>query len=267
MSVSILTRPTSAAYQYVAAHNPIVYSVFAACDAADRPRYYIEFEIREVASGVLLGKLKAKPSLVDEIITAGVVTGYSSIFNLDVSSIVKQYLKNDYVSPTGENIKGNGSLFFYVTYKEYVGTTLFQTFTDEANPVTGINGALQFSNGDSKYIDYTPQKTGTPLARFLTRFKEPVRYAGYPFALSFIYPNELAGAQLVRVDQELDVNRTQTSNTETQLLTTQRNGVNNMKVKSTFASGSAYDRVFLKVGTAVADGYVDSGYVDSGYTI
>lgn len=267
MSVSIISRPILGSYKYVAAHNPVVYSVSCACDAIDRPKYYIEFEIREVASDKILGKLKVKPSLLTEILTAGVVTAYSSIFTLDVSSIVKQYLKNDFVTPSGENIKSSGNLFFFITYREYVGTTLFQTFTDEANPVTAINGALQFENGDSRYVGYTPQKTGAPLAKFLTKFKEPTRYAGYPFSISFIYSNELAGAQIIRVDQELDINRVQNSNTETQLDTVHRNGVNNMKTKATFAGTAAYDRLFLKVGTAVTDGYVDSGYVDTGYTI
>lgn len=268
MSVSITIRPVTTNYSYVAAHNPIVYSVYCQCDASDRAKYFIEFEIREVASDKILGKLKVKPSLLTEILTLGVVTGYSASFLLDVSTIVKQYLKNDFSFPiVNPNIKGQGSLFFFVTYKEYVGTTLYQVFTDEANPITAINGALQFSDGDNKYIDYTPQKTGAPLAKFLTKFKEPTRFIGYPFTISFIYSNNLAGAQLIKVEQELDINRTQISNTETQLTTNQRNGVNNMRLKTTFDATANYDRLFLKVGTAVTDGYVDSGYVDTGYTI
>lgn len=77
-----------------------------------------------------------------------------------------------------------------------------------------------------------------PLPKWLTDFDSPTFFAGYPFDLSFIYPDSMTGETLRRNEQEYNGQGTPLSSIQTDLDADQIGGVNRMTLTETYTAGT-----------------------------
>lgn len=249
---------------WVASNSPIVYELETNgwVLAKGNNQYYIYVDVFEVSTNKKLGRMKIAPFFGSSIDTFNPIAQ----FTVDISSIVRTYLRSAYHNLGVQNYKDD-TLNVFIRFSEYVLSEMKSEYTDEANPLYIIQAVNQFGYPyGSNMLEYVPFGTGAPKAKFLTAFKEPIAYAGYPFTLSFIYSEWLGGAQLIRVDEQLDLNKNVITTTQAQLNTTQSRRVNFLNIESNPDPTAEFENVWLETGIIVADGYVDSGYVNINYT-
>lgn len=248
-----------------AGYNPIVYSL-EATSVIDLVKYNILLEVYEFGSDKLLGVQKIKPFLKK---LPGQTT-YSGIINFDVSAIVNSFLQKEFnYTGTTVNQKDPGSYIrFYIKYYERSYNEILTTNSDGANPVFAVAAANQigYKHG-SNLAEYVPYASDiTPKAKYLSRFVEPTYYVGYPFFLSFIYSENIAGISMKKQEEELDINRNIVATTEQSLDPSQIRSVNSLKLRENYTPLTQYVRLAAQTGVAITDTYVDLGYVDLGYT-
>lgn len=270
MSVLINKRPIKLVFEDYSAFynsiwscgfNPIVYTLQVPDYSSNTT--YILIEIYEKGSNVLLGKLRVTPRASQE-------------FNVDISNTLRSYLYSEYNFSNGSqpNAKDLGNtLTFYIKYYQYVNSSLVSSGSDASNPITVTCGAKQIGDQYGQNLaDYLPTSTVIPTtiipivkAKWLTRFKEPKYYPGYPFTISFIYPELLAGVEVQRYTQDLNINKDVITTTTTQLDRSQINHVNHLKLKSSYGGTVEFVKLQLRTGDVVPEGYTYPGYVTDGY--
>lgn len=261
--IAILSRPyklfEAQESKWVAAGNPIVYE-FEVTEIID-PGYWVKVDVLEFGSNKILGSLRHQP-----IIKSG--TGK---FKIDVSGVVRSYLSNTYIFDTSElNQKDfQSSIRCFIRYAEFTLDFQMNVADDSANQFFALNAAKQFSNPfGSNVADYVPfAEDNTVKARFLTHFKNPRKYIGYPFTLTVIYSENIAGVDVKKVEEQYDINMNLVYNTEGSLDASQVRAVNNLKVDDTYPSEVRYLKMWLETGEPNSDLYVDEGYVDDDYTL
>lgn len=139
-----------------------------------------------------------------------------------------------------------------------------------------IDGVKYLGNTyGQNYFDYLPvaYELGTP-AKFMTMFNKPTYFVGYPFDLSFIYPDlafiDGIDVELPSIPMRLRQTRKnlsgQTLNSQTDLLDSGKSpGIAHVMLNETLPSGCKFVDVYLDTGTIVPASYYDSGYLADGY--
>lgn len=157
-----------------------------------RPNYRLEYEVYNTG-GTLLNEepFYKSPS------PSGLVT-------IDISTIVRAYLSPN----TDADLTGSTKIFdstnaylkFYIKYREtWTGSAESQT-NDSANQFFAVLGAKQIpSTYGSNMAEHVSFSDGGPLPDWLTKFDSPVAWRGYPFLLSAIIGDGVAGNQFVNV--------------------------------------------------------------------
>ena len=140
----------------------------------------------------------------------------NGVVKVDVSSFLKQQV--DYVDTFDYSLTNDKDLTlgggFAITYSE--------NWTGHAGEFSGINSdnlryfvnsAKQikdlYGSNMGEYVPFylgTPSQTDLPEAKFLTDFKNPTVFKGYPFSLSFIYGEQLAGFDIQYHNSYTDIN-------------------------------------------------------------
>ena len=120
--------------------------------------------------------------------------------------------------------------------------------------------------------EYVPFYDGTSSpevdgnAKFLSDFEKPTYFPDYPFDLSFIYSESLAGIVTTREEETFNVNGTSVSTSSTELDNSQVQNVNRLMIEQSYAAGITEIDVWLNSdGTVDCDKYVLQDYVLSGY--
>jgi len=270
MAITISERPRLYAYTedspaaqvygtWCAAWNPIVYK-FSVPTTADRNSSLL-VQVYELGSNTLLSRDLIKPFREDDLV-------------FDVAPSVRAYLFSEYETDftAGINCEDAGnSITFYITYTQYLSDGTYLSLSSEQDkPVTAVCSAMQFgdSNGGNM-IDYTPFNEELPEVnkmKFLSGFETPVKWAGYPFTLSFIYSRELAGVEVLRRQQQQNINRLELVTNDTLLDTSKIGKVNYLLVTEPTSALTRFIQIELRTGQTINDYYVDPGYVDDGYT-
>lgn len=91
----------------------------------------------------------------------------------------------------------------------------------------------------------------TPLAKWLSDFETPTFFAGFPFCLSFIYPDEMLGKTIRRNELERNSNGGAISTIQTDLDADQIGGVNRMTLTETYSAGTKYLEVNIDFNDGV----------------
>lgn len=107
----------------------------------------------------------------------------------------------------------------------------------------------------------------TLLAKFSSAFEVPTYFKGYPFSLTFIYSENIAGYPISRKEEQFDVNGNSIANTSDFLNISQNSFVNRLKIKETYPTSVEQIEVWLDLENTVTEyGYVGTGYVSPDYT-
>ena len=123
---------------------------------------------------------------------------------------------------------------------------------------SGMNGIGQ------NLKKYVPKNLASSEAKFLTAFRRPTYFEGFPFFLSFIYDADFDGLTLERHQQDVDINGVNVgAETDTTLLVSEKHYVNNMRLRAPNA-GTKRIKAWLEVGPPETDGYVVVGGIQVG---
>lgn len=155
-------------------------------------------------TSVFVGIIASKPNYKVElnIITQGKITkGYWSpdaagIIRADVSA----YLKN-LVSPSVKSVP------YTISYREIWDGNEGDIY-ENPNTFYATYSAMQLGeHGGGNMVDYVAFANADPVAKWLTKFIEPVYSPGLPFDLSFIRDKETEGLTLSLEITSLDINK------------------------------------------------------------
>lgn len=134
----------------------------------------------------------------------------NAIVRADLSSFLQSILnpQPDQSNYTAINYRDMGlGASYQISYAEtWEGNT--PVYTDIATPFYVTYAAMQIQQiGGGNMFDYVTQAGGVQLAKWLTDFLEPSYSTSFPFDLSFIYSEQIAGRQLYYKIILLDINR------------------------------------------------------------
>jgi len=214
---------------------------------------------------VLIGQSRNKPDSTGRL-------------NVDVSSFLKNDV--DYVDEFEYNILNQKDLTlgggYNITYSE--NWQLFEgTFSGLSNSDLSyyVNSAKQimdlYGSNMGEYVPfYFIADVGfIPLAKWLSDFESPTYFPGFPFSLSFVYSEYLAGIETFRNEENFDVNgQTISTNPQALLDNAEVQNVNRLLITEPIASNIKCVDVWLSTeGTINCIKYQTGGYVQIGYVL
>lgn len=150
-----------------------------------RTDYKIEVEIFNAETDQSLG-----PRIVSDFDQAGEA-------RINISGIVKTFLSADWNNVAVNDVEDDTSIKVYIKYQEFYDVTYWELIDDVANPVVCVFGMIPLLLGSPP--DFTRYIYGGNLRAFypedstrlwLTRFNIPTYWRGWPFTLSFIWPED-----------------------------------------------------------------------------
>lgn len=151
-----------------------------------RTDYKLDVEIFNAETNASLG-----PRIVSDFDQAGEV-------KVNIAGLVKTFLSANWESPTVNEVEEETSLKVYIKYQEFYDVTLWELIDDVANPVVCVFAIIPLLLGSPP--DFTRYIHGGNLIQFypeddtrywLTRFNVPSYWRGWPFSLSFIWPEDI----------------------------------------------------------------------------
>lgn len=150
---------------------------------SNRTDYKIEVEVFDFATNESLG-----PRIVGDPDEAGEL-------KVNVSGEVSAYVSPNWSLPTVNEVDSEVSKKVYIKYQEFFDVTYWDLVTDAANPIICVFAYIPLLLGSppdfTRYahggnlLSYYPE---TDERKFLTRFLKPKTWRGWPFSLSFIWP-------------------------------------------------------------------------------
>lgn len=146
------------------------------------------------------------------------------------------------------------------------------TFTVDSTIYYSVDAVKEFldkyGQNLAKYVPFVDGSTVIP-ARFLTEFKRPTYFIGYPFDIGFIWPKELEGvAMYLKEDQHSTLFPTESDyleSTETDLETGQGVGVNRIVPTGSYNALAKTMLFSIFAGGTAGIFYYDEGYIAPGY--
>ena len=103
-------------------------------------------------------------------------------------------------------------------------------------------------------------------AKWLTYSTLPEYIEGYPFSLSFIWP-EGRVSEFKKIEELIDINGNVLEHNEYALDTSQNEGVNHLTLQDGYSSDVAFVDVWLETGVVVIAHYVEDDYVEDDYVV
>jgi len=140
----------------------------------------------------------------------------SGIIKADISNFLQSILRakddSDYtaINFRDKNLSASYTIQYAEQYDDYTkpGTTITSPYISIEAPYYVMYTARQLrSQNGGNLAEYVPFPTAPTLAKWVTDFTEPAYTNGYPFDISFIYSEALAGRQLYYKMVLLDINR------------------------------------------------------------
>lgn len=212
-----------------------------------RENYYAVTRILGVNSDnqyYILGESINKPSAQGEMVVNVQVwlkslLDYIDTFQYDQTNWKDSTLGGRFNIVYNENWTGHEGEFSSVT-----GDNLFY-FTNSAKQVGDKYGS---NMGEFvTFRDFQEEK-----CKFLSDFEKPTYFPGFPFSLDFIYSEEIAGIEVHKYEQRMNVNNGEESTKRTLLDSNQAIGVNRMMLDQSYASNVKKVNVWLETDFAEA---------------
>lgn len=144
-----------------------------------------------------------------------------------------------------------------------ISTTLLYYYVNASKQVQDKLGSNM-----GQYVPFQNYSGLDEKAKFLSDFKNPTYFEGYPFSLGFIYSESIAGNHVKKYEERLNQNLQSVITNNFGLNASYRQRVNRLTLELTeYPSNIKKLNVWLECDPdAIAyDCYVESGYVDNGY--
>lgn len=195
-------------------------------------------------------------------------------WKVNISPYIRSYLFSEYKTnfTTNDNcVDAGNSINFYVTYTQVFDNGSSSIFNSEqSKPITASCSAMQFNDGSGgNMFSYVPFNFNLPeekKMKFMTVFKRPVMFAGFPFTLSFIYATNIIGVEVIKREVQQDVNGESLQTDNITLDPVQIGRINYLKINEPTQQNAKSILVSMRTGDPISSDYVDEGYVDVGYT-
>lgn len=133
-------------------------------------------------------------------------------------------------------------------------------FTNSSKQILDLYGSNM-----GEYVPFLDTAGPDPKAKFLSDFKEPTYFPGFPFSLSFIYSEFLTGIETFKVEEKFDVNGVTLSTTEVLLDNSQLPFVNRLMIDEGYVNEDHLDVSLVTIQTVLKVAYFETGYVAAGY--
>jgi hypothetical protein len=133
-------------------------------------------------------------------------------------------------------------------------------FVDAAKPIQSLYG--------QNLLDYLPfPSTYSPAASFLTLFDKPSYFEGYPFDLSFIYPDSIANINADRKQVQRNASGADLNTITTAIDKSKAGGVNrlNLSPVSSYAAGTDSVQVYIRANSNADINYYAPDYIEEDY--
>jgi hypothetical protein len=194
----------------------------------------------------------------------------------DISQYLQPFLKNennfqyDVVNVRDQE----ASVMFKIYYRpRYVNFDEESNYRYVAARFVAVNAAKQlldtYNGNMGEHVVIITPPTADPVKRgkFLSGFKKPTYWPGFPFDLSFGYAEPVTPTELKKVEERFDLSGNSGGGVnETQLDDTQSGGVNRMLLDETYIlPDTGFINVWLEDGAAAHHRYIAPGYVDDNY--
>jgi hypothetical protein len=227
-----------------------------------RSSYYIEttiFGVDETPAYYEVGTSINKPD----------ATGRAKI---DVSAFLKTIVSYqdtfEYNQLNKSDLSQGGQ--FNIQYREgYNGTTGAWSGISTSNLFYYVNASKQiqqvYGANMGEYVPFDTAFTTEPKAKFLSDFNKPTYFPGFPFSLSFIYSDAIAGSQIVKFEEEKDSNGGVVSTLSFNLDPAYLQQVNRLMLSDDFPCTTEEVDVWLQTDGAVCREYVLADYVAEDY--
>lgn len=128
-----------------------------------------------------------------------VEAGEDGTAKADISGVVKSFLYPDWEDVALNEVEAGTSKKVYISTQEFYDDTLWIESSDSANPIIAVFGFIplllnsppnftRYAHGGN-LLSYFPLDSSR---KFLNRFLSPSLWRGYPFSISFIWPESIA---------------------------------------------------------------------------
>lgn len=266
MAVTIVKRPETDiegnfTSRWLSIAHPINFELQGeAYDPDMKANYGIIVEVYEQGSQTLLGRTKR------------IRPYFSQPVRFNAMAFLENYIKEKITNlKRGEtNIRDEGkAIEFYIRYKDIWDGA-------EDNPYV--------KDTQTYYAAYTKQQVGSrygsnlaqflPVpgsveernkAKFLTVFKEPVFFRGYPQSVSMIYPSSFNNVDLQVVEERENINRIPFAPIYRQVKKSQINGINRIQLSGSYPPDVRKVTVHVRTGQVADTDYYQAGYINSGF--
>jgi len=232
-----------------------------------RENYFVKtniYVVDESNTYVLVGQSINKPSA-------------SGLVNVDVSSFLKSkvgYVNGfDYSKLNDKDLSLGGA--YNITYSEnWKGLEGVFSGLSNLNLRFFVNAAKQvqdkYGANMGEYVPFyfeTPSDA-YPESKFLSDFKKPTYFPGFPFSLGFLYSEYLVGITTYKGEQEFDINGAATTVADLQgLENTASQNVGRLTLSGSYPTVSKTLKVWLETtGEEDCVKLVTPGYVQVGFT-
>jgi hypothetical protein len=152
-----------------------------------------------------------------------------------------------------------GSKYNFTIQEYWTGSNTQPSALGGANTYYWTNSAKQIQEKYNFNVGAHVLFRTIDTAKFMSDFDKPTYFPGFPFSLSFIWSEKVAGRQLQRVEDNF------TATTTDNLDAAQATAVNIMMLKGGYATSVDEIDVWLNDGGVATLNYVSTGYVSITY--
>lgn len=156
-------------------------------DLSKRTDHKIEVEVFDFETDESLG-----PRIV-------VDAGEDGTVKADISGIVKSFVYADWEEVALNEVEANTSKKVYIVIQEFYDETYWLETSDDANPIIAVFGFIplllnsppnftRYAHGGNLLSFFTEDLD----SKFLQRLTKPSVWRGYPWSISFIWPESIA---------------------------------------------------------------------------
>jgi hypothetical protein len=182
--------------------------------------------------------------------------GIDGTMILDTSDFLTAYLVKEaptdyaFINKLNKNVYGKFNLVFR---EHWTGDTNIDV--GDLSQYYFVDGAKQIGElYGQNFCDYHMFPVAVdPLPKWLTDFPSPTFFAGFPFCISFIYPNDMVGETLRRNEVEKDQSGATLSTVQTNMPDSEIDGVNRLLLTETYTSGTKAIDLFVDYNDGVDD--------------
>ncbi len=187
----------------------------------------------------------------------------NGVFDFDPHGYLLSYAELDdrflYNAINKKQVK-QGSRFVFTYTENWTGSSNAESAKSSTNTFYWANGIKQLQQKYNFNLGAHVLFPTIDTARFMSDFEKPTYFPGFPFSLSFIWSDRVAGRQLQRVEDDF-VGAVATTNLDA----SQGLAVNRMMLAGGYPSSVSEIDVWLNDNGNIPIRYVADGYVATGF--